>query len=61
MIFHHKIKNLKECENCYKEALNYKKQINDILGNAQVNGLLGSLFLEYVTICHILILELELT
>lgn len=44
MIYHFKFGNLKECEKCYIEALEYKKQINDVLGRARANGFLGKLF-----------------
>lgn len=44
MIYHFKFRNLKECEKCYTESLDYKKQVNDVLGCAKTNGLLGKLF-----------------
>lgn len=43
MIYQFKLNNLKECEKCYVESLDYKQQINDVLGSAKVNGLLGKL------------------
>jgi len=48
MIYHYKLNNLKECEKCYIDALDYKQQINDVLGCAKANGLIGQLFYTYV-------------
>lgn len=43
MIYQFRLSNLKECEQCYADSLNYKQQINDVLGSAKVNGLIGKL------------------
>lgn len=46
MVYHFKLNNLKEAEECYLHGLEAKKKCRDLLGQAISNGLLGKIYKE---------------
>lgn len=49
MVYHLKLENFKEAEECYKQGLLYKKKISDQTGQAITNGMLGKLYFKQGT------------
>lgn len=49
MVYHLKLNNFKEAEECYKKGLLFKKKICDQIGQSITNGLLGKLYFKQGT------------